>query len=135
LRGVSPLIITVIIVVIGITIAIAVALWMTDLVGPFMGYERVEVSVKEFSRSERYIGLEITNKGSIPIVLEDIVIKWKETQSIRINKKLNVGETMRVKLNNFRASGEVEILVRTSSDKEFSIKITIPDYQYEYTLP
>ncbi|MEM3079407.1 MAG: hypothetical protein QXF21_03725 [Thermoproteota archaeon] len=42
-RGVSPVITTVIIVAVGITIAIAVALWMTGLVGAFMGYEKIEI--------------------------------------------------------------------------------------------
>ncbi|MEM2940151.1 MAG: DUF4352 domain-containing protein [Thermoproteota archaeon] len=45
-RGISPVITTVIIVAVGITIAIAVALWMTGLVGAFMGYEKIEIRNK-----------------------------------------------------------------------------------------
>ncbi len=75
-RGVSPVITTVIIVAVGITIAIAVALWMTGLIGAFMGYEKVEIrsAFPEPKENRWVIHLTYLNTGSTPAKIDNIFI-------------------------------------------------------------
>ncbi|MDW8033912.1 MAG: DUF4352 domain-containing protein [Nitrososphaerota archaeon] len=79
-RGISPVITTVIIVAVGITIAIAVALWMTGLVGAFMGYEKIEIrsAYPEPKQTQQGVGWEIKisyiNTGSTPAKIDNIFI-------------------------------------------------------------
>ncbi len=75
-RGVSPVITTVIIVAVGITIAIAVALWMTGLVGAFMGYEKVEIRSSFAAPSGTGWNISITyiNTGSSPAKIDGVFI-------------------------------------------------------------
>jgi len=76
-RGISPVITTVIIVAVGITIAIAVALWMTGLVGAFMGYERIEIR-SAYPAPETTGGWKIyitfNNTGSSPTKIDNIFV-------------------------------------------------------------
>jgi len=76
-RGISPVITTVIIVAVGITIAIAVALWMTGLVGAFMGYEKVEIRSR-FANPQTAGGWTITirykNTGSTPAKIDNVFL-------------------------------------------------------------
>jgi FlaG/FlaF family flagellin (archaellin) len=76
-RGVSPVITTVIIVAVGITIAIAVALWMTGLVGAFMGYEKVEIR-SAFPEPQTGGGWKIyisyLNTGSSPAKIDGVFV-------------------------------------------------------------
>jgi FlaG/FlaF family flagellin (archaellin) len=78
-RGVSPVITTVIIVAVGITIAIAVALWMTGLVGAFMGYEKIEVRSAFASPATGggggwVIVINYINTGSSPAKIDNVFI-------------------------------------------------------------
>ena len=77
-RGVSPVITTVIIVAVGITIAIAVALWMTGLVGAFMGYEKVEIrsAFPEPTTTPAGWTIHLTyiNTGSSPAKIDNVFI-------------------------------------------------------------
>ncbi|MEM2687782.1 MAG: DUF4352 domain-containing protein [Thermoproteota archaeon] len=81
-RGVSPVITTVIIVAVGITIAIAVALWMTGLVGAFMGYEKIEVRSayaspvedEENGNAGWTVSITVTNTGSSPTKIDNIFV-------------------------------------------------------------
>jgi FlaG/FlaF family flagellin (archaellin) len=76
-RGISPVITTVIIVAVGITIAIAVALWMTGLVGAFMGYEKVEIR-SAFPNPATGGGWNIVigyiNTGSTPTRIDNVFV-------------------------------------------------------------
>lgn len=76
-RGISPVITTVIIVAVGITIAIAVALWMTGLVGAFMGYEKVEIRSR-FADPQVGGGWIVTikykNTGSTPAKIDNVFL-------------------------------------------------------------
>jgi len=75
-RGVSPVITTVIIVAVGITIAIAVALWMTGLVGAFMGYEKVEIrsAFPEPDTDEWTVHITYLNTGSSAAKIDNVFI-------------------------------------------------------------
>lgn len=75
-RGISPVITTVIIVAVGITIAIAVALWMTGLVGAFMGYEKVEIrsAFPEPQVGSWIVHLTYINTGSSPAKIDNVFI-------------------------------------------------------------
>jgi len=76
-RGVSPVITTVIIVAVGITIAIAVALWMTGLVGAFMGYEKVEIRscfAAPYGTNGWNISISYLNTGSTPAKVDNVFI-------------------------------------------------------------
>ncbi len=76
-RGVSPVITTVIIVAVGITIAIAVALWMTGLVGAFMGYEKIEIR-STFANPLQGGGWDVVityvNTGSSPAKIDNVFV-------------------------------------------------------------
>ncbi|MEM4168670.1 MAG: archaellin/type IV pilin N-terminal domain-containing protein [Thermoproteota archaeon] len=76
-RGVSPVITTVIIVAVGITIEIAVALWMTGLVGAFMGYEKIEIR-STFANPQSGGGWEViisyVNTGSSPAKIDNVFV-------------------------------------------------------------
>jgi len=76
-RGVSPVITTVIIVAVGITIAIAVALWMTGLVGAFMGYEKVEIRSafpEPLEEGGWTVHITYINTGSSPAKIDNVFI-------------------------------------------------------------
>ncbi|MEM2246838.1 MAG: DUF4352 domain-containing protein [Thermoproteota archaeon] len=76
-RGISPVITTVIIVAVGITIAIAVALWMTGLVGAFMGYEKVEIRSAYADPQQGggwIIRITYINTGSTPAKIDNVFI-------------------------------------------------------------
>ncbi|MEM2929879.1 MAG: DUF4352 domain-containing protein [Thermoproteota archaeon] len=99
-RGVSPVITTVIIVAVGITIAIAVALWMTGLVGAFMGYEKIEVR-SAFASGNAYTGWTVSisyiNTGSTPASIDNVFInnapydEWGITLTPNLPWPANIG--------------------------------------------
>ncbi|MGC8831630.1 MAG: DUF4352 domain-containing protein [Thermoproteota archaeon] len=76
-RGISPVITTVIIVAVGITIAIAVALWMTGLVGAFMGYEKIEIRsayVDVAAGGGWTVYIRYKNTGSTPTKIDNVFL-------------------------------------------------------------
>ena len=113
-RGVSPVITTVIIVAVGITIAIAVALWMTGLVGAFMGYEKVEIRSAYATSTETgwTVNISYVNTGSSPAKIDNVFVnsipydQWSDKISCDPNVQTSP------------ASAEVGVV--------HSIKLTIP---------
>lgn len=83
-KGISPVITTVILVAVGITIAIAVALWMTGLVGGFLGLERIEITDRYTIRTgegDNVVTLVFKNTGSTSATIDRLMINdipWSE---------------------------------------------------------
>jgi FlaG/FlaF family flagellin (archaellin) len=117
-RGVSPVITTVIIVAVGITIAIAVALWMTGLVGAFMGYEKVEIrSVYADPQTEGgwTVYLSYINTGSSPAKIDNVFINgapfksWKDITITYDSKELNPDDSSTFAPANVGTAGQLKI--------------------------
>jgi len=147
-RGISPVITTVIIVAVGITIAIAVALWMTGLVGAFMGYEKIEIRSAYPAPADNGWTVTITaaNTGSSPAAIDNIFVNnipiadWnivsdpecKPDNPIRIN----VGDQAQIVLNipqGAQAPGQtlvsgvtVQIKLHSTGGKEYFTSVVLP---------
>jgi hypothetical protein len=123
-REIGPVIVTIVIVAIAITLAIGIALWVT------FGVENISIKVEEVNYSDRYLILELKNIGPTTVIKE-IVIRGEKIQGVQIDKELETGKTIKIKLNNLKIGGKIEILVRTAIE-EYSTFVQLP---YEYTLP
>ncbi len=155
-RGVSPVITTVIIVAVGITIAIAVALWMTGLVGAFMGYEKIEIrSVYADPQTGGgwKVYLNYINTGSSPAKIDNvfingapfkswttITVKWDSTTldpaSSASFAPANVGTagTLTIAISSDATFGNqklvsgvtVEIKLHSTGGKEYFASVVLP---------
>jgi hypothetical protein len=146
-RGVSPVITTVIIVAVGITIAIAVALWMTGLVGAFMGYEKVEIRscyAAPGTGGGWTVKMTFNNTGSSPTKIDMIFINnvpigdWtpaitaSPTLPITVNVGYGVSLTLTIQAN-AEASGmklasgvTIEIKLHSTGGKEYFSSVVLP---------
>lgn len=144
-RGVSPVITTVIIVAVGITIAIAVALWMTGLVGAFMGYEKIEIR-SCFATGNNNDGWVITisyiNTGSSPASIDNVFVNnvpidtWGITADPELPWSANVGgaETVTLEIpsgtsysnQNLVSGVTVTIKLHSTGGKEYFTSVVLP---------
>jgi len=151
-RGISPVITTVIIVAVGITIAIAVALWMTGLVGLFMGYEKLEVATpwREVSDNNFLIHFTVKNTGGTSATVDNVLVndipigsynpsislKNGTNTPLNIPFSLNVGASLNITMTvpkgakaggNTLVSGvSVTIKLHTASGREYYTSTTLP---------
>ena len=149
-RGVSPVITTVIIVAVGITIAIAVALWMTGLVGAFMGYEKIEIrscyAAPATTGGGWTVKMTFNNTGSSPTKIDMIFINnvpigdWNPaitiTQGGPLPIVVNVGYGVSLTLSlpaNAQASGmklasgvTIEIKLHSTGGREYFSSVVLP---------
>ncbi|MEM4229526.1 MAG: DUF4352 domain-containing protein [Thermoproteota archaeon] len=145
-RGVSPVITTVIIVAVGITIAIAVALWMTGLVGAFMGYEKIEIRSAYASPDGTGWKVKITfnNTGSSPTRIDNIFVnnvplkEWDPDiecdQNLPLTVEVGQGKTVELSIKGGTktsgmtlASGvTVTIKLHSTGGKEYFTSVVLP---------
>jgi FlaG/FlaF family flagellin (archaellin) len=143
-RGVSPVITTVIIVAVGITIAIAVALWMTGLVGAFMGYEKVEIrsAFPEPSGNTWVIHLTYLNTGSSPAKIDNVFINnvpynsWNATLDTNLPWDANIGveasHTITITSGSIYGGQKlvsgvtIEIKLHSTGGKEYFTSVVLP---------
>jgi hypothetical protein len=149
-RGVSPVITTVIIVAVGITIAIAVALWMTGLVGAFMGYEKIEVRsafASPASGGGWTIVINYINTGSSPAKIDNVFInnipydQWTTVDCVPdiaggtyAPANIGVAETITLTLSDPCTYGEqslvsgvtVTIKLHSTGGKEYFTSVVLP---------
>jgi len=143
-RGISPVITTVIIVAVGITIAIAVALWMTGLVGAFMGYEKVEIRNKypEPTATGWTIHLTYLNTGSTATKIDGVYINdapydaWGAGLNSSLPWSANIGEEQSQTITipeNATYGGQhlvsgvtVQIKLHSTGGKEYFTSVVLP---------
>ncbi|MEM2050261.1 MAG: DUF4352 domain-containing protein [Thermoproteota archaeon] len=148
-RGVSPVITTVIIVAVGITIAIAVALWMTGLVGAFMGYEKIEIRsayASPVTGGGWTVKMTFNNTGSAPTKIDMIFVnnvpinEWNPQITITSGGPLpitvNVGYGVSITLNlpaNAQVTGmklasgvTIEIKLHSTGGREYFTSVVLP---------
>jgi len=143
-RGVSPVITTVIIVAVGITIAIAVALWMTGLVGAFMGYEKIEIrsAFPEPITGGWKIHINYLNTGSSPAKIDNIFINnapynsWGATLNVTLPVDANIGvaKGLYIQITSGATYGgqklvsgvTVEIKFHSTGGKEYFTSVVLP---------
>jgi len=144
-RGISPVITTVIIVAVGITIAIAVALWMTGLVGAFMGYEKIEIRSAYAAPAQQggwTVRITFNNTGSSPTRIDNIFINniplgdWNGIQGPGLPITVEVGKGATITLNitqRAQAAGQtltsgvtVQIKLHSTGGKEYFTSVVLP---------
>ena len=76
MKGISPIVATVILVAVTIAISIAVALWISGLIGGFTGIEKLEItnSYAEQVSGNYFFVINMSNKGTKPVTIDSIFI-------------------------------------------------------------
>ena len=140
MRGISPVIATVIIIAVAITIAVAVALWITGLTGTFTRYERLEIvyAYAEWNKPNWTITLTVKNTGPSDATIDEIFINGRPlstynnvslvTPSLPYSLASGTRVSIEIRLGNqeFMHGATVEIKIHSAAGNEYPKQVTLP---------